>query len=184
MKLFNSIYATFSNYMERADWLIPTVARFLFAAVLLIYYLNSGMTKLGDGISGIWTPSVGAYAQIFPRAIEAAGYDTSALTLFHKLVVLGGTWAEFILPVLIVIGLLTRLAALGMIGFVVVQSLTDIYGHGQEGVIGAWFDRFPDGIILDQRALWVYLLLTLVIKGAGPLSFDRAFQPTDRNNWG
>jgi putative oxidoreductase len=92
------------------------------------------------------------------------------------LIVLAGTWAEFILPALIVVGLLTRLAALGMIGFIAVQSLTDIYGHGQGGVLGAWFDRFPDAVIMDQRALWVLLLLVLVVKGAGPLSFDRALK--------
>jgi putative oxidoreductase len=64
-----------------------------------------------------------------------------------------------------------------MIGFVALQSLTDLYGHnGWEDptVIGAWFDRIPDGIILDQRAFWVFALLVLVIKGAGPISFDRA----------
>jgi len=58
-----------------------------------------------------------------------------------------------------------------MVGFVVVQSLTDLYGHSS--ALGAWFDRFPDAHILDQRALWVFLLLVLVVKGAGPLSLDR-----------
>jgi len=175
-----SLYATIVAKLERADWLLPTVARFLFAAILLVYFLNSGLTKLGEGFSGIWTPSVGAYAQIFPRVLEAAGYDTDALSFFHKIIVLAGTWAEFILPVLIVLGLLTRLAALGMIGFVTVQSLTDIYGHGATDALGAWFDRFPDAVILDQRALWVFLLLVLVIKGAGPLSFDRALASKSR----
>ena len=109
--------------------------------------------------------------------MEAVGFDTSQFGLFSKLVILAGTWAEFILPALIVLGLFTRLAALGMIGFVVVQSLTDLYGHGawdDTKVLGAWFDRFPDGIIMDQRAFWVFVLLLLVIKGAGPLSLDRA----------
>lgn len=173
-----SVYTAITTRLERADWLLPTLARLVFAAVLLFYFLNSGMTKLGDGIAGIWTPSVGAYAQIFPKAIEAAGYDTEALSLFHTLVVLAGTWAEFILPVLIVIGLFTRLAALGMIGFVVVQSLTDIYGHGATDALGAWFDRFPDAVILDQRAFWVLMFLILVFKGAGPLSVDRVLKPT------
>lgn len=177
MKAIFAIYALLVDRLERADWLVPTLARLLFAAVLLVYFLNSGLTKLGEGISGLWTPSVGAYAQIFPRVLEAAGYDTDALSVIHKLVVIAGTWAEFILPVLIVLGLLTRLAALGMIGFVVIQSLTDIYGHSATDALGAWFDRFPDAIILDQRSLWVFLLVVLVIKGAGPLSFDRALTP-------
>ncbi|KIN78000.1 DoxX family protein [Sulfitobacter mediterraneus] len=176
MKPLISLHDAVFSKLEQANWLLPTLARFLFAAVLLVYFLNSGLTKIGDGVSGLWTPSVGAYAQIFPRVLEEAGYDTDALGLFHRLIVLAGTWAEFILPALIVVGLLTRLAALGMIGFIAVQSLTDIYGHGQGGVLGAWFDRFPDAVIMDQRALWVLLLLVLVVKGAGPLSFDRALK--------
>jgi putative oxidoreductase len=153
---------------------VTTLARLVFAGVLFVYYFNSGLTKLGDGISGLWTPSAGAYAQIWPRQFEAAGYDSSALGFVHHTVTIAGTWAELILPVLIVIGLLTRLAAIGMVGFVVVQSLTDVYGFGLVEERGAWFDRFADSVILDQRALWIFLLLVMVVKGAGPISFDRA----------
>ncbi|SPF78390.1 DoxX family protein [Pseudoprimorskyibacter insulae] len=157
---------------NRADPLLPLVARFLFAAVLLPYFWASGLTKIG---SGLFSPSLGAYAQIFPRQMEAVGYDASQLGAFQTLVVLAGTWAEFILPALIFLGLVTRLAALGMIGFIFVQSLTDLFGHGaidHPGTLGAWFDKAPDGLILDQRALWVFILLTLVIKGGGLLSAD------------
>jgi len=164
--------------VERADWVLPTLARFLFAAIFLTYFWVSGLSKLGGGVLGIFQPSMGAYAQIFPRAMEAAGYDTSQLTFFHWLLTLIGTWAEFLLPLLIVVGLLTRVAALGMIVFVFIQSLTDLYGHGaieEPGTVGTWFDKAPDSIILDQRALWVFLLLVIVIKGAGPLSLDRIF---------
>jgi len=172
-----SAYTALAARLEAADWVIPTLARFLFAAVLLVYFLTSGMTKLGDGVVGLWTPTAGAYAQIFPKAFAAVGYDSTALTLFHRLVVVGGTLAEFILPCLIILGLLTRLTALGMIGFVAVQSLTDVYGHAQGQALGAWFDRFPDAIILDQRALWTFLLIVLVVKGAGPISVDRVLRP-------
>jgi putative oxidoreductase len=83
--------------------------------------------------------------------------------------VLFGTWAEFILPILLLAGLFTRLAALGMIGFVLVQTWVDVMGHGAE--LGAWFDRHADGLI-DERGFWVFPLLLLVLKGAGPLSVD------------
>ncbi|WP_299561119.1 DoxX family protein [uncultured Sulfitobacter sp.] len=171
---------TLTATLTRADWLLPTLARLLFAAVLLMYFWVSGLTKLGDGLAGIFTPSTGAYVQIFPRMMEAVGYDIEQFGVLARLVVLAGTWAEFILPALIVAGLLTRLAAFGMIGFIVVQSLTDLYGHNgwdDPKVLGAWFDRFSDAAILDQRALWVFLLIVLVIKGAGPLSIDRALTP-------
>lgn len=174
-----NLYHAITLRLERADWLLPTLARLLFAAILFMYFWISGLTKIGDGLLGIFTPSVGAYAQIFPRMMEAVGYDVDQFTIFHTLFVLAGTWAEFILPVLIVVGLFTRLAALGMIGFVILQSLTDLYGHGgldDPKVLGAWFDKIPDGLIMDQRALWIFLLVVLVIKGAGPLSFDRALR--------
>lgn len=172
-----SLYKSIFDRLSRADWLLSTLARFVFAATLLLYFWVSGLTKLGDGILGVFQPSVGGYAQIFPKAMEAVTYDITQLTMFHWAVVVSGTLAEFILPALIVIGLLTRLAALGMIGFVVVQSLTDLIGHGgfeHLETYGAWFDRFPDSAIMDQRAFWIFILVVLVVKGAGPLSLDRA----------
>ena len=132
MKTLISLQRALFGPLERADWLLCLLARFLFAAILLMYFWVSGLTKLGDGILGFLSPSLGAF--------------------------------------------MTRFAALGMIVFIVVQSVTDLIGHGALSdplVLGAWFDKAPDGIILDQRALWIFLLLVLVFKGAGPLSLDR-----------
>ena len=170
---------TLLSLPDRAlSWLEPistpvltTLARFVFAAVLLMYFWNSGLTKLPDGIANLFSPSFNAFAQIFPKGAEAASYDVTQATAFQKLVILAGTWSEFVLPGLIVLGLFTRAAALGMIGFVTVQSLTDIFGHG--GELGKWFDPTSDALILDQRAFWVFLLLYLVFKGGGPLALDR-----------
>lgn len=154
-----------------ADSILPTLARFVFAATLLFYFWNSAGTKWESGPFGL---SLGAYVQIFPKAFDAVGYDASMMSAFSKLVIWAGTIAEYILPLLLVIGLLTRFAALGMIGFIVVQSLTDIYGHGLDAAtIGGWFDRFQDSAIMDQRSYWILGLLVLVLKGGGPLSVDR-----------
>lgn len=162
--------------LARLTPLLPLLARFTFAAVLLPYFWASALTKLGGGLFGMFRPSLGAYAQIFPKATEAAGFNLDNLGVFHWAVVTAGTWAEFILPALVVVGLLTRLAALCMIGFIVVQSLTDLFGHGaieHEGTLGAWFDKAPDALILDQRAFWIYVLASLVVLGGGGLSADR-----------
>ena len=157
-----------------APAVLPSLSRLVFAGVLLFYFWSSALTKLGPGPFGFLSPSDGAYIQIFPKAVEAAGYDFAQLGLFHWAVVVAGMWTEFALPLMIVLGLLTRFAALGMIGFIVVQSLTDVYGHGVGGDdLGRWFDAMSASLILDQRGLWGALLLTLVFLGAGPLSLDR-----------
>ncbi|MFN3263241.1 MAG: DoxX family membrane protein [Pikeienuella sp.] len=155
-------------------WFAGTAARLVFAAVLFGYYWNSALTKVGDGLAGFFTISDGAYVQILPAQMEAAGYDSSQIaTIPWGLIVAAGTYAEFLLPLLIVLGLLTRLAALGMIGFVIVQSYVDIAFHGADAAtVGALFDRLPGAAIMDQRALWIFLLALLVVKGAGPLSLD------------
>ncbi len=170
--------AFFSIPDRLLSWLEPfsgvaltTLARFIFAAVLFMYFINSGLTKIPGGFGDLLSPSFNAFAQIFPKGAEAASYDINQATSFQKAVILAGTWAEFILPVLIILGLYTRAAALGMVGFILVQSLTDIVGHGAP--IGKWFDNLPDALILDQRAFWVFLLLYLVLHGGGPLSADR-----------
>jgi putative oxidoreductase len=151
------------------DWLLPTLARLVFAGTLLIYYWNSGLTKWG---AGPFSPDLGAYVQILPRAFEAAGYDASALGPLATPVVVLGTWAEFILPALILAGAFTRLAALGMAGFVAVQTWVDVVGHGIDAAtLGTWFDGLSDGVV-DQRAFWLLLLASLVLKGAGPVSVD------------
>lgn len=171
MTFLLSLYHRAASLAHRqADWLLPTAARLVFAGVLFGYFWASAGTKL----DGLFTPTLGAYAQIFPKAFEAVGYDVGRMEGWRTLVVLAGAWAEHVLPVLIVLGLFTRLAALGMAGFVVVQSLTDVFGHAAgSGTIGAWFDRASDALILDQRALWMLLFLVLILKGAGPLSADR-----------
>ena len=156
------------------DALMPTLSRLTFAGVLLLYFWNSGLTKLGDGFFGFLTPRSEAYAQILPKVFEATGYDTSQLSVFHWAVVTGGTISKFVLPLLIFVGLVTRLSAIAMIGFIVVQSLIDLFGHGAD--LGGWFNRASGELITDQRAFWILALLILVFKGAGPLALDRFFR--------
>ena len=132
------------------------------------------MTKLGDGVMGIFVLNPNAYFQMFPKAMEAAGFDPSALSVIHKLIALAGTWGEFILPALILLGLFSRLAGLGMMVFVAVQTYVDITGHGAE--FGAWFNNQSGELIADQRLLWYLLFAILVIKGGGLLSVDRALK--------
>lgn len=166
--VFDGLQAAFQ------DWFLGLLARLVFAGVLFFYFFKSAMTKIGDSIFSI---TDGAYVQMFPKVMEAVSYDVTQIALVpYTLMAYAGTYAEIILPVLIVIGLFTRLAALGMIGFVAVQSYVDIFGHGADATtIGAWFDGASDAVIVDQRAFWVFLLVYLVIRGAGSVSLDALF---------
>ena len=151
------LYQKYQLYIEHVkwlagDWFVPLGARFTFIAVLLGYYWSSAMTKFSDGFFGFLSPTLGAPFQILPGITEAAGSDLEAI---HPLFTL-----------------FTRGAALAMMGFVVVQSVVDIWGH--DVAAGAWFDRASDSVIMDQRLFWLFILAILVTKGAGPLSIDRA----------
>ncbi|MBD0864765.1 MAG: DoxX family protein [Rhodobacteraceae bacterium] len=159
----NAIFAPLARYDSR---LTPTLARLVFLLVLFFYYWNSAMLKI-DG--SIFSPSAGAFGQIFPKAAEAVFYDVTQMTIIQRLTIFLGTIAEFVLPVLILVGLLTRLAAIGMIGFILVQTMVDVLGHGVG--LGGFFDSAQG--LLDQRTMWVFLMLVLVIQGAGPLALDR-----------
>lgn len=156
----------FERLDRTSDILTPTLARLVFVAVFLVYYWNSAMLKI-DG--SIFSPSAGAFGQIFPKAAEAVLYDVSQMTFVQRIVIFFGTLAEFVLPTLLLVGLLTRATALAMIGFVWVQTLVDVTGHGVP--FGGLFDNAIT--LADQRVMWTFLLLVIAIKGAGPISIDR-----------
>ncbi len=170
------LYSSVFGAVERAagDWFIGLFARFTFLAVLFGYFFSSWTTKAGEGAFGAFLVGDNAWYQIVPWAVEPAGGDLSQLGFIDNLIVHAGTYAELLLPLMIVAGLFARAAALGMIAFVAVQSFVDIRFHqvGPE-TTGALFDRFPDSVIADQRLLWVFVLTTIVIKGAGALSLDQ-----------
>lgn len=145
---------------------LALASRAMFVVLLLPYYFNSALTKLdGFGLSA------GAFAQILPPIAEQYLYDTSAIPFFPwHLIVWTGTLGEFILPILILIGLFTRVSAVGMIGFVVVQTIVDVAFHG--AALGALTNGLPTELI-DQRLLWIFVLGLLIFAGGGKLSVDR-----------
>ncbi|QCO58070.1 DoxX family protein (plasmid) [Pseudorhodobacter turbinis] len=166
--MFAPLFSASSQVSDRTGSALSLLVRLAFASVLLPFFLNSLLTKVdGFGLS------TGAYVQILPTYMESVGYDASQVPVALKLVVLAGTLAELALPLMILIGLGTRLAAFGMIGFVAVMSLTDIYGHGIDAAtVGAFFDTDPYGLIADQRLLWAVLMVMLMVVGGGRLSAD------------
>lgn len=171
-RLYNGVF----DLLERLTdgWFLGLASRLIFAAVLFQFFWNSALTKIGGSIMNIFTPTSGAYVQMLPKMMEQVSYDISQIAFFpYGLIVLLGTWAEFILPVLVVVGLFTRAASLGMIVFIIVMSVVDVTGHSVDAkTIGALFDGDPYSVISDDRLLWIFLLLVPVLKGPGYLSLD------------
>jgi len=168
-KIFKSI-----EYITEG-WFLGLFARFVFASTLLIYFLNSAQLKVGSGFPGALLPTANAYVQILSEKVfEGYSYNINNAPLFpDTLIVYAGTYAEFILPVLVVIGLFTRLASLGMLGFIAVMTFVDIFLHNADATaIGHLFDRVQDSAIADQRLLWCLPLIYLVLKGPGFFSID------------
>ena len=173
--LHNSLFGNLSKLTK--GWFLSLSARLVFLAVLFFYYAHSFSLKVESGLLGFFQIKSGAYFVIVPQLMDAAQYDPANLSIFAHIIVYFGTYMEIILPCLIVIGLFTRLSALAMIFYILVQTYVDIVFHAVEDkTIGALFDRFPESVISDQRALWIFVLVVLVIKGGGYLSLDHLFK--------
>lgn len=166
-RLHDGVFGTIERLTE--GWFLGLLMRFAVASTLYLYYLNSARTKVGDGLLGMFEVTDGAYIQIAGKAFEAAGYETGALPLHTHFMVFAGTYGEFILPILVIIGLFARIGAVGMIIFIIVQTYVDATGHGVD--LGTLFNRQP-GEILDQRLFWSIPLIYVAIKGPGLLSLD------------
>lgn len=184
IRFFVKLHHDFFNGLERITdgWLLGFAARLVFASVLLGYFINSALTKMGNGFFGFLSPSDGAYAQILPSLMEQVSYDISQIAFFpYGLIVLLGTWGELLLPIFVTVGLFTRASSLGMILFVIVMTYVDITGHHVDApTIGALFDGNSASLIADQRLMWIFVLLVPMLKGPGFLSLDALLGKTYR----
>ena len=150
-------------------WFLGLFTRLAFLLTLYIYYQNSAKTKIGEGLFGFLTITDGAYIQIAGPAFEAAGYEQSALPLPAHIMAFMGTYGEFILPVLVVLGLFARIGALGMINFIFVQTYVGVSVH--QVALGTPFNG-QSGELIDQRLFWMIPLIYIALKGPGAVSFD------------
>ena len=77
------------------------------------------------------------------------------------------------MPVLLVLGLATRIAAVGVIGLIAVTAMIDIFARNAlPEVIGALFDASPDDPISDLRLPWITVLAVPAVLGGGWMSLD------------
>ena len=123
------------------DWLLALAAR---VAVAAIFFL-SGRTK----VDGMLTVNDNAYT-LFREEYKVP-------LLPPELAAHLATYAEHLFPILLVLGLFTRLSALALLGMTAVIQ------------IFVYPDAWP------THLSWAVLMLYLAGRGAGSLSLDQAF---------
>lgn len=123
---------------DRIGWALPALALRLFPAWV---FFASGRTKV-EGLT------------IKPATYFLFEHEYALPLIPPHLAAVGATLAEHLLPVLLVLGLMTRGAALGLLGMTITIQVF-VYP-------GAW----------ATHGLWAACLLALVARGPGALSLD------------
>lgn len=123
---------------DRIGWAVPALALRLFPGWV---FFASGRTKV-EGLT------------IKPATYFLFETEYALPLIPPHLAAVGATLAEHLLPVLLVLGLMTRGAAVGLLGMTVVIQVF-VYP-------GAW----------ATHGLWAACLLALVARGPGALSLD------------
>ena len=133
---------------------LPEGLMLLFMRVVLAgIFWRSGQTKIAEGT---WfTISDNAYA-LFET-------EYSGVPLPSHLAAVMATMSEHLFPVLLVFGLLTRVAALALLGMTMVIQIF-VYPD-------AWW---------TEHSLWMAMQLALIVRGAGLFSLDALLSKSRR----
>lgn len=134
-------FVTLQTLAERflPPWLLLLVGRVGIANV----FWMSGRTK----VEGLLT--------VKPSTLYLFEYEYKVPLLPSDFAAYAATWAEHLLPILLVLGLFTRFSALGLIAMTLVIQLFVL----------------PDG--WPTHLLWMAPLLVIVRYGAGAISLDK-----------
>lgn len=140
------VLTLYRSAVARISGQVPEAAMLLFMRVVLAgIFWRSGQTKLAEG--SWFTISDSAYA-LFET--EYSGVPLPA----HLAAVLAAS-AEHVFPIMLVLGFLSRFAALGLLGMTLVIQIF-VYPD-------AWW---------TEHSLWVAMQLALIVRGAGLFSLD------------
>jgi putative oxidoreductase len=145
------VQALTKPYDRAIAWLsstLPESIMLLFVRVALAgIFWRSGRTKVEDG--SLLTVSENTLYQFADDPFNKLPLLPAEFAAYLT------TYAEHLLPILLVFGLFTRLSALALLGMTLVIQLF----------------IFPDAW-WQVHALWVALALVLIVRGGGGLSLD------------
>lgn len=131
---------------------LAPLAQLALRFALAIPFFRSGLTRW-DGFGQISDSTLYLFREEFRLHLFGTEVPYPAPALFGH----AAGIAELVLPVLLVLGLGTRVAALGLLAMTCVIQLT-----------------IPDGWA-NFHLPWAAMALSLIAFGAGPLSLDRLF---------
>lgn len=127
-----------------ARWVESVMLLFVRISLAGIFW-RSGRTKV---VEGSWLTVSDTTKYLFQD-------DYKNVPLPPELAAHLSTYAEHLLPILLVIGLFTRLSALGLIGMTMVIQIF-VFPE-------AWW---------SVHMIWIALALTLIVRGGGQISLD------------
>lgn len=130
--------------MMSAPWVESLMLLFVRISLAGIFW-RSGRTKV---VEGSWLTISDTTKYLFQE-------DYKNVPLPPELAAHLSTYAEHFLPILLVIGLFTRLSALGLIGMTIVIQIF-VFPE-------AWW---------SVHMIWIALALTLIVRGGGKFSLD------------
>ena len=142
----NFITAPYNRAVElmSAPWVESLMLLFVRVSLAGIFW-RSGRTKV---VEGSWLTISDTTKYLFQE-------DYKNVPLPAELAAHLSTYAEHLLPILLVFGLFTRLSALGLIGMTMVIQIF-VFPE-------AWW---------SVHMIWIALALTLMVRGGGKLSLD------------
>lgn len=126
---------------------IPSSLMLLFVRITLAgIFWRSGRSKVVEG----------SWLQISDGTYDLFRLDYSGVPLPPEFAAIASTTAEHVLPMLLVLGLASRLSALALFGMTMVIQLF-VFPE-------AWW---------PVHSLWVALALVIIVNGPGPLALDK-----------
>ena len=140
-----------NRLLEAISGRIPESLMLLFVRVALAgIFWRSGRTKVVEG----------SWFQISDSTYDLFRSDYAAVPLPPEFAAVASTVAEHTFPVLLVLGLCSRGAALGLFGMTMVIQIF-VFPE-------AWW---------PVHSLWVALALVIIVKGGGMFSLDQLIYP-------
>jgi putative oxidoreductase len=142
----NAITAPYNRFvaMLSVPWIDAVMLLFVRFSLAGIFW-RSGRTKVDEG----------SWLSVSDTAKFLFEEEYKGVPLPHEFAAYMATYAEHLFPVLLVIGLFTRLSAMALLGMTMVIQIF-VYPE-------AWW---------SVHMIWVALALVLIIRGGGSLSLD------------